>query len=58
MANKEEIKISEKILLTIDEAALLSNIRQNRIADLFNEKTILPFCTLCWTKEISEKASV
>lgn len=37
MANKEKIKISEKILLTIDEAALLSNIGQNRIADLLRK---------------------
>ena len=42
MANKEEIKISEKILLTIDEAALLSNIGQNRSADLLR-KLSCPF---------------
>lgn len=42
MANKEEIEISEKILLTIDEAALLSNIGQNRIADLLR-KPSCPF---------------
>ena len=42
MANKEKIKISEKILLTIDEAALLSNIGQNRIADLLR-KPSCPF---------------
>lgn len=51
MANKEEIKISEKIFLTIDEAALLSNIGQNRIADLLR-KPSCPFVLYVGRKKL------
>ena len=54
MANKEKIKISEKILLTIDEAALLSNIGQNRIADLLR-KPSCPFVLYVGRKKLVKR---
>lgn len=54
MANKEKIKISEKILLTIDEAALLSNIGQNRIADLLR-KPSCPFVLYVGGKKLVKR---
>ncbi len=51
---KHEVKISEKILLTIDEAALLSNIGQNRISDLLR-KPSCPFVLYVGRKKLVKR---
>ncbi len=52
--NYKDIRISEKILLTIDEAALISNIGQNKLSELLR-KPSCPFVFYVGRKKLVKR---